>query len=107
LVDFRFKKLENNVTALHQRVDAHATLHERVETRLDGVERMVAIHEETLAVVKEIAGVAKATYEAIIPIAKALRWVAIAASWCAKIGAGAFIVWQAVKWTLAKAGILL
>jgi hypothetical protein len=100
--DTKLKKLELNVATLNHKVNLHESMHAHAEKRIGDVEKLVAVHEETLSVVKEIAEVAKKTYDIIVPLVESLRWVAIAVAWAAKIAAGFAIIWHAGKWLAAK-----
>ena len=103
----KLKRLEHSVSVLQQRVTEHEVLHEAAATRIDAVEKLVELHEQSLEAINKIAVIAQDTYDVIKPLAKALRWLAIIAGWVAKIAAGVAILWQATKWVAAKTGVAL
>jgi len=103
----KFKRLEHSVSVLQQKIKTHETLHESATQRIDAVEKLVRLHEQSLEAINKIAVIAQDTHDIIKPLAKALRWLAIVAGWAAKIAAGAAILWHATKWIVAKAGLSL
>lgn len=103
----KLKRLEHNVSILQQKVASHESLHESAANRIDAVEKLVTLHEQSLEAINKIAVIAQDTYDVIKPLAKALRWLAIAGGWVAKIAAGVAIIWHAAKWVAAKTGVAL
>jgi hypothetical protein len=100
------QKLELNVHALNRRVDDHDNMHLNAEKRIDSVEKLVSLHEESLQVFKDMKAIAQETLEVVRPLVKALRLVGIASAWAAKVAVGSAVIWTSIKWVATKIGLV-
>lgn len=98
----KIKKLEHHVSILQQKSAAYDTMHDYTAKRVEALEKLVTLHEQSLEATYKIVTTVKNIETTLETLAKALRFIVILSKWVLTIAGGAAAGWHVIKVALRE-----